>query len=76
MCWQFRTRPTSFEGGAHGSRRWAAAASVSIDGWGWCWEDKGGREGGVEAEQVELQRLTCSTSHVIMSTHDHIHTTS
>jgi len=49
---------------------------VLIDGWGWCWEDKGGREGGVEAEQVELQRLTCSTSHVIMSTHDHIHTTS
>jgi len=34
------------------------AASVVFDGWGWCWADEGGREGGVELEEVELERST------------------
>jgi len=43
---------------------------VLIDGWGWCWEDESGREGGVEVEEVELRTFN-ATYHVIMSTHDH-----
>ena len=33
-------------------------ASMVFDGWGWCWKDKGGREGGVEVEEVKLQHST------------------
>ena len=40
----------------------ATAASVVFDGWGWCWVDEGGREGGregeLELEEVELERST------------------
>ena len=32
----------------------AMVASVPFDGQGWCWEDEGGREVGVEVKEVEL----------------------
>jgi hypothetical protein len=41
---------------------------VLIDGWGWCWEDESGREGGVEVEEVELR-----TFNEVNISCDHVH---
>jgi len=50
-------------------------ASVVFDTCGQYWEAEGGRQGGVEVKEVELGTFNKSTCHVIMSIHDHIHTT-
>ena len=35
-------------------------------GWGWCWADEGGREGGVEVEEVEVERSTNKSCDCVM----------
>ena len=72
MCLHFRTRPTSFEGGAREGRRGRRRLKWCSTVGGGVGRTKVGGKVGLKLKKLNLN--VQQISHVIMSTHDHIQT--